>query len=102
MQSNLCGLAPVRDPARVGVMAGAEDFYKHHRGGSGAVVMAYANRIDGGVVKEEREGIFSCLETAEAWRTSLGEQWVCVYAPYIVDDPDWGNELQARENRMCR
>lgn len=69
--------------------AEASLFYQRHRGGQGAVVVATAIHGEDG---DERTGIFSCIETAQAWSDALGERWACVFCPYIVDDPDWGNE----------
>tara|TARA_R110000868_G_scaffold158980_2_gene387422 strand:+ start:2966 stop:3184 length:219 start_codon:yes stop_codon:yes gene_type:complete len=64
-----------------------EIFYENHRGGSGAVIRVIAI-CDG----EERNGIFGSIETAREWQRSLGDNVTCVFSPYIVDDPDWGNE----------
>lgn len=63
-------------------------FYRHHRGGMGAVVVATAIHN----WKPELTGIFGSLETAQSWGNHLGNAYTIVYAPYIVDDPDWGNE----------
>lgn len=70
----------------------AEQFFQNHRGGSGAVVVVTAVRDDG----QEQTGIFGSIETAHEWRRSLGDKFTCVFAPYIVDDPDWGNEAPSR------
>jgi hypothetical protein len=66
-----------------------ENFYACHRGGSGAVIMVTAVHDRS---KMERYGIFGSMETAQEWRRSLGDEFTCVFSPYIVDDPDWGNE----------
>lgn len=71
----------------------AANFYRNHRGGSGAVVLAIA--IDT-VTKTERHGIFGTIELANEWSDHLGDDFVCVFSPYIVDDPDWGNEADSR------
>lgn len=68
-------------------------FYENHRGGHGAVVLAIA--IDT-ATHAERHGIFGSIELAQSWSDSLGDGYVCVFSPYIVDDPDWGNEALAR------
>ncbi len=64
------------------------DFYKTHRGGTGAVVLVIAINDS---TKEHRHGIFGSIETAEAWRDTLGDDVTCVYSPYVVDCPEWGN-----------
>ena len=66
-----------------------EDFYRHHRGGSGAVLLVTAIHDR---TKKQQHGIFGSIETAQEWRRALGEDWTCVFSPFIVDDPDWGNE----------
>ena len=69
-----------------------DNFYKFHRGGSGAVVVVFViDRKTG----DERTGIFSSIETAQEWRRSLPDDFACIFAPYIVDDPDWGNEFRS-------
>lgn len=67
----------------------AAAFYRNHRGGSGAVILVTAIN---GSTKEQRHGIFGSVELANAWRDHLPDEFVCVYSPYIVDDPEWGNE----------
>jgi hypothetical protein len=71
-------------------MSGEQEFYAKHRGGSGPVVVVTAVDIWG----NERQGIFSSLERAKAWRETLGSDFTCIYAPYVVDAPEWGNEAQ--------
>lgn len=66
-----------------------ELFYQNHRGGNGAVVVVTAI---GNSDNQDRLGIFGSIETAHEWRRSLGNSFTCVFSPYIVDDPDWGNE----------
>lgn len=74
-----------------------EEFYKNHRGGSGAVIVVTAIDPE---THEERMGIFGARETADEWRRSLPEKLVCVFAPYIVDDPDWGNEADTNRRKQ--
>lgn len=67
----------------------ADAFYCHHRGGSGAVVLVIAQSDrDGG----QLFGVFGSIETARSWMDRLPKQYVSIVAPFIVDDPDWGNE----------
>ena len=66
-------------------------FYSRHSGGSGAVIVVQAFQ-QGSV--DPRMGIFGSLETAHAWMRGLGDEYTSVVSPYIVDDPDWGNESQ--------
>lgn len=74
-------------------MTDEEEFYLNHRGGSGAVIVVTAIDPE---THEERIGIFGSAETAHEWRRSLPDKLRCVFAPYIVDDPDWGNEVGTR------
>lgn len=69
-------------------MTDAPEYFKGHRGGSGPVVLviAVSDHGDG-----ERHGIFGSIETAMAWRDTLGDDWTCIYAPYVVDVPEFGN-----------
>lgn len=66
-----------------------DGFYERHRGGSGnvVVVLAYSHGI-------ERTGIFSSIEKAQEWRDTLGDDWTCIFAPYVVDEPDFGNVVR--------
>lgn len=74
-----------------------ELFFQRHRGGSGAVVVVYVYRDNGGPNEPPwRTGIFGSIETAQEWRRAFGDDYTCVIAPYIVDDPDWGNEADTR------
>lgn len=66
-----------------------EKFYRAHRGGSGNVILVIAINDEG----ERRHGIFGSIEIAQAWRNTLAEDWACVYSPYIVDDPEFGNRV---------
>jgi hypothetical protein len=64
-----------------------DGFYDRHRGGSGNVIVVHAYSDD-----DQITGVFSSIETAQAWRDSLDEdEWTCVFAPYVVDEPDFGN-----------
>ena len=63
-----------------------DGFYQRHRGGSGNVVVVFAYSDDDMIT-----GIFSSIEKAEAWRDTIGEDFSCVFAPYVVDVPDFGN-----------
>jgi len=64
-----------------------EEFYKHHRGGSGCVLLVMSYRGD-----EQQQAIFGSIELAQKHMTRLGDDWTSVIAPFVVDDPDWGNE----------
>lgn len=68
-------------------------FYGNHRGGAGPVIIAVAIEDFSGA---HRYGVFSTLELAQEWSGHLGDRFACVFAPYIVDDPDWGNEANLR------
>ena len=70
-----------------------EAFLRNHGGGFGAVwcVMAFSKS------GEERNAIFSRYDLAQRYvERDLGEGFSAVYSPYIVDDPDWGNEADER------
>lgn len=64
-------------------------FYAAHRGGSGNVILVIAYSDDG-----ERVAIFGSIETAQKWAFSLSDEWHCVFAPYVVDQPGFGNETK--------
>ncbi|MGE0629771.1 MAG: hypothetical protein AB7O43_18355 [Hyphomicrobiaceae bacterium] len=64
-----------------------DSFYKVHRGGSGNVIVVYATEDMMG----EKIGIFGSIETAQEWAYELGEKWHCIFVPYVVDHPDFGN-----------
>lgn len=66
------------------------EFYKNHRGGSGAVIVVFAIDNSG----HERVAVFGSIETATEWMLKNQETYDCVVAPYIVDDPDYGNVRQ--------
>jgi hypothetical protein len=63
----------------------ADDFYRDHRGGKGAVIMVMATSPG----QRDRIAVFGSLEKADAWRLSLGDDYTCVFDPLMVDDPDW-------------
>ena len=65
-----------------------DGFYERHRGGSGNVVVVFAYSEFN---YDELTGIFSSIEKAHAWRDTLGDEWTCIFAPYVVDEPDYGN-----------
>lgn len=65
-------------------------FYAAHAaGGPGNVVLARAQRKDGG----ERVGVFSTLARATAWSDGLSDEEYhgTVFVPYVVDVPEYGN-----------
>lgn len=65
-------------------------FYAEHAaGGPGNVVAVHAMRRDG----RERLGVFSTFEKARAWSDSLSEREYSsvVFAPYVIDVPEYGN-----------
>jgi len=64
------------------------EFYAKHRGGSGAVIVVTAQGPDELEVIE----VFSNIEAAEAWIATLGEDFICIFSPHIVDEPEWGNK----------
>lgn len=64
-----------------------DDFYKLHRGGNGRVVVAFLY-TDGELVGT---GIFSCIESAEAWVSVQEDCDGAVFSPYVVDCPEFGN-----------
>ena len=68
----------------------AETFYAQHAaGGPTNVVVAYAIRKDEG----QDIGIFSTLQKAREWSDALSDDRYhgCVFAPYIIDVPEFGN-----------
>lgn len=66
------------------------DFYTQHRGGAGNVIMVTVfppnSDFHGASV-----GLFSCIETAEKWAATFPDDHPTVFAPYVVDEPDYGN-----------
>lgn len=63
-------------------------FYRHHRGGMGAVIVATAIPKNG----RRRVEVFSNLDLANAWASRFDSSYFVCMSPHIVDDPDWGNE----------
>lgn len=41
--------------------------------------------------KQVREAVFSTKAKVEAWTDSLPDAYTCAVAPFVVDEPDWGN-----------
>ena len=75
-------------------MSEVDEFYaEHEAGGPTHVVMAI------GVCKGSdgfRNGIFSTIAKARAWANTLSDDEYehVVFAPYIVDVPEYGNVLK--------
>lgn len=70
-----------------------DDFYKRHRGGVGNVVVVFVfadNWFD--------SAVFSCVEKARQWAEDHEADGNCVIAPYVVDDPEYGD----REGSMLQ
>lgn len=69
-----------------------EAFYQKHRGGGGPVIVVTIINNETG---HERHGVFGSIEAAHAWRKAINETEciTAVYAPYVVDDPEWGNRV---------
>ena len=65
-----------------------DEFYRKHRGGSGSVIIVSAYG-DG----DERQAVFGSVEAAREWSDALGESWSCIFSPYVVDEPDFGNTV---------
>lgn len=59
---------------------------------AGGLVLVRAIRTAGNIT--ERFAIFSSYEKARAWGDSLDDDWGCIYSPYIVDDPEWGERTR--------
>lgn len=64
------------------------EFYKKHCALYGGVIVGMAFYKD-----EERMGVFSSLKKASAWSETLGEEWNCMFAPFIIDEPDYENKV---------
>jgi len=72
-----------------------DEFYKVHRGGSGPVVVVFAYFNAKTTSRDkERIGIFGSFEKAQEWAFKLGDDWHCVFCPFVVDEPDFGNETR--------
>lgn len=66
------------------------DFYNQHRGGSGAIIMVTAVPPSGDL-RKARIAMFSTIDKAETWADTFGAKCQIVFAPYVVDEPDYGN-----------
>lgn len=62
-------------------------FYNKHRGGTGNVIMVSV--FGGG--KLNRVAMFSCIENAEKWASTFGDDVPVVFSPHVVDEPEFGN-----------
>lgn len=62
-------------------------FYDAHRGGAGNIIMVsvFGDR------KLDRVAVFSCIENAEKWAATFGDDVPVVFSPYVVDEPEFGN-----------
>lgn len=68
-------------------------------------VQTFYDRVDAmenGVVVAQfpqwgKTGIFSTLEKAQRWadRERFDDSDQCVFSPYVIDEPDWGEGLNA-------
>lgn len=65
-------------------------FYAKHRGGSGNVILVMAFNKRAG----DRMAVFGSIETAQRWALDLSDDWHCVFSPYVVDEPGFGNETK--------
>lgn len=66
-----------------------DEFYAKHRGGSGSVIIVMAINKNA-----ERMGVFGSIETAQLWALEFGDDWHCIFSPYVVDEPGFGNETK--------
>lgn len=64
------------------------DFYTAHRGGTGNIIMVTVFLHGAGL---DRMAMFSSIERAEEWADRFGEHAHVVFAPYVVDEPEFGN-----------
>lgn len=71
-----------------------ERLYRNHRGGRGAIIMvqAYNERID-----RYATGAFSSVDLAKQWAMTFPGDWIFVFSPMIIDDPDWGLEMSGAQ-----
>lgn len=74
--------------ARLSLAIVADDLYGDHRGGSGKVIAAHV--IDS-ARQEETVRVFSSIEKAQAWVSTLPDEGGVVFVPLIVDDPEYGD-----------
>ncbi len=65
------------------------EFYNQHRGGAGAIIMVTAVPPTGDLHKAEI-AMFSCIERAEDWAATFSDKHQVIFAPYVVDEPDFG------------
>lgn len=65
-------------------------FYHQHRGGHGNVIMVTAVPPSGDL-RRARLAVFSCIETAEKFAETFSDEHQIIFAPYVVDEPDFGN-----------
>lgn len=68
-------------------------FYNQHRGGSGNIIMVTVVPPSGKLTRA-RVAMFSCIERAEKWAATFSEQHQVIFAPYVVDEPDYGNTVK--------
>lgn len=68
-------------------------FYNQHRGGSGNVIVVTAipPSLD---LRRARLAVFSCIEAAEKFAETFSEKHKIIFAPYVVDEPDFGNAVK--------
>lgn len=66
-------------------------FYNQHRGGAGNIIMVSAF---GATRSDMRVAMFSCIERAEEWAATLGDDVQVVFSPHVVDEPDYGNAVK--------
>ena len=66
-----------------------DEFFARHRGGTGNVVVAWVLK-DG---ERDQISVFGSIEQANAWANRFNEDdgYVCVFVPFVVDEPDYGN-----------
>lgn len=78
------------EPTQYEVGEGEEwrGYYNQHRGGSGPIIMV---SVFGPKRSDMRVAMFSCIEKAEAWAATLGDDVQVVFSPHVVDEPDFGN-----------
>jgi hypothetical protein len=74
-------------------MSAADTYWTVHRGGVGPVILAIGFHEDGAENGESRtiHGIFGAIENAEAWADTFDDEWTFLFAPYVVDEPGFGN-----------
>lgn len=65
------------------------NLYLEHCSSNNGVVLVNAINGDNHI-----NGIFSCLEKAQQWTDGLGDEWACIFSPFIIDEPDYGNAVK--------